>query len=524
MKFTVKKAVALAMAGVMTQGMTALAFANQMVGVDLWNAVSDKASMGNVATDNNEFALYNEDTNTLQIAFNPVNISGYISGVTQMQYDTTGNGNFKDVTVIERASVESGTRNDGNSYTVDYIQIMEFDVPSYLKKSGVEYIDLQMKVPHTPMDSVIADGYLDARLRIDWSDVSTTDLTKIVADDTMSGGEIATVSLQDQTSGIRVIGDSTQVTSDADLYVAQITSGADYEKAKTALGVSDFDLYDVRFAVGGTEVGMMGAAELRVPYTGELEIYRISDEGNKTLLRGAAAVTEYSFLTNQVGLIAIVGGEKQAITLVDGATNLGGLYAETPTTETTTTETTTTETTTTESTTTSSNPFTDISSHWAKDNILYAVEQGLFSGTSATTFSPDANMTGGMVISVLHRIAGSPETATTDSSWYGQAVAWGKNNGIIGGYKTFDPSANVTREEFATMLYLFEKMSNDTVAGADLSKFSDSNQISSWAYEGLAWSNQVGIVAGSSATTISPQNDASRAVIATMLCRYIDMQ
>ncbi len=512
MKFTVKKAVALAMTGMMMQGMGVLALANELVGVDLWNAVSDKASMGNVATDNNEFALYNEEENTLQIAFNPVNISGYISGVTQIQYDTNGNGDFKDVTVLERASVESGTRNDGVNYTVDYIQIMEMTVPSNLTKTGVEFVDLQIKVPHTPMDSVIADGYLDARLRIDWSNVSTTDLTQLVADDTMSGGEIATVSLQDQKSGIRVIGDSTQVTSDADLYVAQLTSGASYEIAKTALGTSDFDLYDVRFAVAGTEVGMMGAAELRVPYTGDLEIYRISEEGNKTLLRGAAAATEYSFLTNQVGLIAVVGGEKQEITLVDGATNLGGLYAEEAETTTSTTTTTTTE-----------NAFTDIDSHWAKDNILYAVEQGLFSGTSATTFSPDANMTGGMVITVLHRIAGSPVAVTSDSSWYGQAVAWGESNGIIGGYKTFDPAANVTREEFATMLYLFEKMNNDTVDGADLSKFSDNTEISSWAYEGLSWTNQVGIVTGSSATTISPKNDASRAVIATMLCRYIDL-
>lgn len=506
MKSMFKKMTTLALTGAIMASINVCTYANQMVDIDLWNAVSDKASMGNVATDNNSLALYNSSKNTLQIALNPVNISGYMSGVTAILYDTSGSGSFKEVSILETNTIESGTRNDGQNHTVEYIQVLEMEVPSYLTKSGVEFVDIQMKVPHTPMDTVMADGYLDARIRIDWSNIAETDDEKLVADSTMSGGEISGISLQDKNSGVRIIGDSSQVSADAELYVEIITSGANFDKAKTALGTSDFNLYDIRLAVDGAEVGMMGAAEIRVPYNGEVEIYRISDDSKKTLLRGTGAGQEYSFLTNQVGLIAVIGGEKQSISLVDGATDNGALNGGSST-----------------STGTSGNPFTDIDPHWAKDNILYAVEKGLFSGVTPTTFEPNSNMTGAMVISVLHRMAGSPSAQSSDSAWYGEAVAWGKANDIIGGYKDFVPTADVTREEFATMLYRFEKSKTTTVAGADLSKFTDSNQISSWAKDGLAWANAVGIVSGVTETTIAPSNSATRAVIATMLCNYVDM-
>lgn len=515
MKKCIRKILGITTAILVAINMSMLVFAgeNKTVEIDLWNATSDKASMGNVATDNNEEALYNPETNTLQIAFNPVNISGYISGVTTLLYDSTGNGDFLEAVILERGIVESGTRNDGQNYTVEYIQVLEIEVPSNLKKVGVEYIDLQIKVPHTPMDSVILDGYLDARLRIDWDTIKNTELSQIIADSTMSGGEIANISLQDKSTGIRIIGDSSKVTSDALLYVEKITTGSEFEKAKSALDTDKFDLYDVRLGVNNTEISMMGAAEVRIPYTGNVEVYRISDDGKKTLLRGSVSNSEYSFLTNQVGLIAVAGGTKQNITLVDGATDNGSLNSATNANNNN------------ESSTilANSNPFSDINTHWAKDNILYAVEQGLFSGVTATTFAPDNDMTGAMVISVLHRIAGSPDTATDDTSWYAKAVAWGYANNIIGDYNDFDPNRSVTREEFATMLFYFEKMSNSNMENGDLSKFTDNNEISSWAKDGLSWANSVGIVSGTTLTTISPQDNASRAVIATMLCRYIDL-
>ncbi|MFI3230120.1 MAG: S-layer homology domain-containing protein [bacterium] len=504
--------------GAITLSMNILAFADtQLVDVDLWNATSDKASMGNVATDNNSYALYNSDNNTIQVAFNPVNISGYISGVTELLYDKDGSGNFEKANILETGKVDSGTRNDGNNYEVEYIQILEINIPNNLSKSGVEYIDIQIKVPHTPMDVVMADGYLDARLKIDWNNVKDTELEKIVSDSTLSGGEIVSVSMQDKSSGIKIISDSSKILSEASLYVEKITSGDDFEKAKITLETDDFTLFDIRLGANGEEVFMSGASEVRVPYAGaNMQVYRISADGNKTLLRGTADVGEYSFLTNQTGLVAIVGGVEQSITLVEGATDNGALrdFSATSTPTPISVE--------------FQNPFTDINSHWAKDNILYAVQNGLFTGTTDTTFSPDSNMTGAMVITVLHRIAGEPEVSTSDTNWYGKQVEWGKQNNIIGGYNEFDPNKDVTREEFTTMLYNFEKLNNTrTTTSENLSSnFADFNSVSDWAKDGILWSVSNEIITGitkDGQTNIAPSDSASRAVIATMLGRYIDL-
>ena len=175
-----------------------------------------------------------------------------------------------------------------------------------------------------------------------------------------------------------------------------------------------------------------------------------------------------------------------------------------------------------------SDTFTDISSHWAREYILRATNEGLFNGTSETTFSPEAQMTDGMVITVLYRMAGQPDVTVstmpnvTPGMYYEKACAWGYANNIIGGYTAFDPERNVTREELATMLYRYYSLTGTPVAGADLSAYSDASSVSDWAQAGVAWANAAGIVNGTSETTLSPSNNATRAEVATMLCRYLD--
>ena len=72
------------------------------------------------------------------------------------------------------------------------------------------------------------------------------------------------------------------------------------------------------------------------------------------------------------------------------------------------------------------------------------------------------------------------------------------------------------------MLYRFYSLTNTPVAGADLSGFTDTASIAAWAQDALAWANAAGIVSGTSSTTLSPETGASRAQVATMLCRYLD--
>lgn len=502
------------MAGVLALGLMAVpagaAGTNQLVEVDLWHATSNKASMGNIATDNNPKALYNPDENTLQVATNPVSVSGYQSGITKVQYDTTGKGSYQDVEVLSTGTVQTGDKYDGTDHAVTYVSSFEIELPDYITGKGVEYIPLHMMVPYTPMDEVVGEGYLDARLKIDWDQVESTSQAEIKPDTTMSSGEIENVDIVDADTGVRLVTDTAKVASTTQFVVEMITSGSDYNNAKKALSSvsSSFTLYRVKLVANtGSETEPFGAVTLLFPYTGDVEMYRVNSATNKTVLRGEESDEGYEIMTSKLGLFAVIGGTKID---VKPNTNTG--------------------------TGTENNPaanaavsLTDISGHWAEAYITHAVNEGLFSGTSSTTFSPDTSMTAGMVVTVLYRMAGSPATNLPDSmenvaegSWYEVACAWGYNNGIIGGYKTFYPDQAVSRQELATMLYKYYSMTKTAESKGDLSKYTDASSVASYAKDAMAWAVDAGVVSGTSATTLSPESGASRAQVATMLCRFLD--
>ncbi|WP_349668096.1 S-layer homology domain-containing protein, partial [Lacrimispora sp.] len=106
--------------------------------------------------------------------------------------------------------------------------------------------------------------------------------------------------------------------------------------------------------------------------------------------------------------------------------------------------------------------FTDINEHWAKDDILFAVNRGILTGTSSTTFSPNASMTRGRFVTALGHLANADISAYKKSSFsdvktdacYMGYIEWGVKNNIldgIGGGK-FDPDGLVTREQIAVMM------------------------------------------------------------------------
>ncbi|WP_317854227.1 S-layer homology domain-containing protein [Chakrabartyella piscis] len=495
MKKILKKTIAVASCLAMLLPNVAFAAENQYVTVDFWHAVSDQASMGNLATDNNEFALYLADENILQMGTNPVDVSGFQSGVVEILVDTTGDGDYKAVDVISRGMVETGTKNDGVNHEVNFINKCEFELPSYIKKSGVEYIPIQISVPHTPMDVVVGEGYLDARIQLDWTQVKSTSDTDLVVDASISSGTVNAVGVVDEATGIMVAGDSTVVHSESYLEVTTITSGSDYTLAKNAVGTDDFDLYEIQMVLNGVDQVPDGALEITFPYSSDIELYRISDTGTKTVLRGLYKDGEYKISTRQMGLFAVVGG-----------TNM-----YTPA---------TTETVETPVTTTSTTAFTDMTSHWAKDNVAKAVELGLFSGITETTFAPNDSMTNAMAISVLYRVAGTPDVTTTETQWYAKAVAWGLQEGIVGGYNDFVPMDSITRQELATMLYRYELTQGGGTEKVDLSSFSDVNSIATWAADAFSWANAKGIINGTTATTLAPTEGATRAQVATMFVSY----
>lgn len=176
-------------------------------------------------------------------------------------------------------------------------------------------------------------------------------------------------------------------------------------------------------------------------------------------------------------------------------------------------------------------PFRDVANTaWCADAVKFASVSGLFQGTTATAFSPNASMTRAMLVSVLWRMEGKPtETKSADfgdvaaDAWYADAVNWAAANGIVGGYtaETFSPSRQVTRQQLAAILARFAKYCGYDVSGAaDLSRFTDQAKISDFAKADMAWAVNAGLISGTTSTTLDPTAVTTRAQVAAILMRF----
>ena len=171
--------------------------------------------------------------------------------------------------------------------------------------------------------------------------------------------------------------------------------------------------------------------------------------------------------------------------------------------------------------------FVDVpASAYYADAVKWAVEKGITTGTSATTFSPEASCTRAQMVTFLWRAAGSPApkattTAFTDldkSAYYYDAVLWAVEQGITTGTSatTFSPNATVTRGQTVTFLYRFA--GQPAVSGS--SSFTDVNSSDYYA-AAVQWAKEQGITSGTSDTTFSPSNDCTRGQIVTFLYRQL---
>lgn len=158
--------------------------------------------------------------------------------------------------------------------------------------------------------------------------------------------------------------------------------------------------------------------------------------------------------------------------------------------------------------------FTDTNNHWAEDAIDFATAHELFAGTSDTTFSPDSSMTRAMLMTVLARFDG--QDTTGGAVWYEKAMAWAKENGISDGS---NPDGNITREQFATMLWRY---AGSPAGDGTLSSFGDSASVNGYAVDAMRWAVSTGIISGMSDGTLAPQSSATRAQVATMLMRFVE--
>ena len=171
------------------------------------------------------------------------------------------------------------------------------------------------------------------------------------------------------------------------------------------------------------------------------------------------------------------------------------------------------------------NPFTDVpSGAYYEDAVIWAVEKGITSGTTETTFSPDASCTRAQMLTFMWRAAGSPKatgsnpfTDVSADAYYYDAVLWAVENGITSGISatTFAPDTTVTRDQTVTFLY--------RMAGSPAANGSSFSDVSSDAYyaDAVAWAVQQNITSGTGDNQFSPNADCTRAQIVTFLYRYM---
>ena len=177
--------------------------------------------------------------------------------------------------------------------------------------------------------------------------------------------------------------------------------------------------------------------------------------------------------------------------------------------------------------------FSDIQpSDWYNDAVTYVCENGLMNGTSSTTFSPNDTTSRGMIVTILYRLAGSPDMPESNwgypyadvdaNAYYSTPVYWARMNSLVTGYSDtqFGPNDAITREQLTAILYRYaDSLGLDTDTGFIPDKyydFSDYQTVSRYASKAMNWCVNKGIVNGSD-DKLNPQGTATRAEVATML-------
>lgn len=175
---------------------------------------------------------------------------------------------------------------------------------------------------------------------------------------------------------------------------------------------------------------------------------------------------------------------------------------------------------------------TDIpSGSWYESAVQYCLNNNYMSGESETKFNPNGTVSRAQTVQVLYNLEGQPGYTSghtpfgdiTPGSWYYNAVRWSEENGIASGTgaTTFEPNAPVTREQVATFFANYAKFKNNySGAQSDLSKYSDQNKISAWAKENISWAVNYGLMSGTSNTTLDPQGTCIRAQLAQFIKNY----
>lgn len=177
--------------------------------------------------------------------------------------------------------------------------------------------------------------------------------------------------------------------------------------------------------------------------------------------------------------------------------------------------------------------FTDVpANEWYADAVEYVYKKGLIHGVTSTTFCPTVATDRSMIVTVLYRLekevansAGSSFSDVPANAWYAEALQWAAENNLVKGYSdgTFRPKKEISREEMITILYKYAAYKGrDVSATTDLSKFTDSAQISDFAKPAMEWAVATGIISGTGNNTLAPKDNVQRSQFAEVLMSYCE--
>ncbi len=175
-------------------------------------------------------------------------------------------------------------------------------------------------------------------------------------------------------------------------------------------------------------------------------------------------------------------------------------------------------------------PFTDVAlSSWYYGAVEHVYENGLMNGTGGTLFEPSATTIRSMIVQILYNKEGSPAVSSSGTfsdvpsgKWFTNAVEWAASEKIVSGTGDgrFDPNSSITREQMAVILYNYAAYAGlDTSVRGDVSVFSDSGSIHSWAADAMSWAVGTGLLKGNE-NKLNPEGTASRAEVAQVLTNF----
>jgi uncharacterized membrane protein YgcG len=180
--------------------------------------------------------------------------------------------------------------------------------------------------------------------------------------------------------------------------------------------------------------------------------------------------------------------------------------------------------------------FSDTTGHWAESDINSITEKGIITGFEDGSFKPNDKMTRAQFAVILWRMAGMPEPSgktgvkfkDLTASWYEKAAVWANELGYINGDgERFLPDNNISRQELVTILFRY----SGGVSGMELmltktydSIFKDSGEIAGWGRNPIYWAVYNSIITGIDDTTLSPNGKATRAQVAAIIARFLNMK